>query len=218
MTMRSEVITAPELHASDQDFISSMLLKYVPLFREHMDRGAGDLIGDLEEIIEHRLWERVGYDSLEAYSREHLKHSEEWCREVVRIYRQDWTPAQRETGTVAELAAAVDLARRQADPEAEEFVAQGVRTDLKEPVGNTDKLKHERSSNPGILRRLARSRPDLLGRVETGELSPNAAAVEAGFRRPRKSIPVDSAENAVRALAKALILLNSSKTDGSLPL
>ena len=145
-----------------------------------------------------------------------------WCREVVRIYRHDWTPTQRETGTVAELAAAVDLARRQADPEAEEFVKRGNPIGANQHTGkvsNTDNSSaSERNSNPGILRRLARSRPDLLGRVETGELSPNAAAVEAGFRRPRKSIPVDSAENAVRALAKALILLNSSKTDGSLPL
>ncbi|CRI63749.1 hypothetical protein THIOKS11520005 [Thiocapsa sp. KS1] len=203
MTMRSEVITAPELHEADQDFISSMLLKYVPLFREHMDRGAGDLIGDLEEIIEHRLWERVGYDSLEAYSREHLKHSEEWCREVVRIYRHDWTPKQRETGTVAELAAAVELARRQVDPEAEEFVdPKGAAAPKGERVGITNPLEETKNSNPGILRRLARSRPDLLDKVETGELSPNAAAVEAGFRRPMKSIPVDTPENAVRALLK----------------
>ncbi|CRI62868.1 hypothetical protein THIOKS11020004 [Thiocapsa sp. KS1] len=77
--------------------------------------------------------------------------------------------AQRETGTVAELAAAVDLARRQADPDAEEFVAQGVRTDLKEHRVNATKL-NDRNQQPGILRRLARSRPDLLGKVETGDL------------------------------------------------
>ncbi|SDX68403.1 hypothetical protein [Thiocapsa roseopersicina] len=106
--------------------------------------------------------------------------------------------AQRETGTVAELAAAVELARRQADPEAEEFVRRGGdRRSDETKVSNTDidRLSaSERNSNPGILRRLARSRPDLLDKVETGELSPNAAAVEAGFRRPMKSIPVDSAE------------------------
>jgi hypothetical protein len=34
------------------------------------------------------------------------------------------------------------------------------------------------------LRRLARDRPDLLDRIESGELSANAAAIEAGFRKP----------------------------------
>jgi hypothetical protein len=80
-------------------------------------------------------------------------------------------------------------------------VTQGKRSDLK-PVGNTNKSEHERSSKPGILRRLARSRPDLLDRIEAGELTANAAAIEAGFRRPMKSVPVDSPESAVRALLK----------------
>ena len=34
-----------------------------------------------------------------------------------------------------------------------------------------------------ILKRLKRDRPDLLKRVVSGELSANAAAVEAGFRK-----------------------------------
>ncbi|AGA33761.1 hypothetical protein TVNIR_2101 [Thioalkalivibrio nitratireducens DSM 14787] len=51
------------------------------------------------------------------------------------------------------------------------------------------------------LRRLARDNPELLGKVEAGELTANAAAIEAGFRKPTKSIPVDSAESAVRGTA-----------------
>ena len=35
------------------------------------------------------------------------------------------------------------------------------------------------------LRRLTRDRPDLLARYESGELSANAAAIEAGFRKKR---------------------------------
>ncbi len=102
---------------------------------------------------------------------------EEWCREVVRIYRQDWTPAQRETGTVAELAAAVNLARKQVDPESEEFVTQGKRTDLEERPSNTRKSNGS-VDKPGILRRLARERPDLLDRVEVGESAPGIAGPE----------------------------------------
>ena len=39
------------------------------------------------------------------------------------------------------------------------------------------------TSREYTLRRLAKSRPDLLSRVESGELSANAAAIEAGFRK-----------------------------------
>jgi len=50
-----------------------------------------------------------------------------------------------------------------------------------EPKGGTAKTY--------TLRRLARDRPDLLDRVEAGELSANAAAIEAGFRS--KPSPAD---------------------------
>ena len=110
--MAATLITAPELHEETDQVIRSKLLEYVPRFRQHMDRGAGDLIGDLESIIEHRLWERVGYDSMEAYANEHLQHSEEWCHEVIRIYRHDWSPEQRKKRTVSDLVASVEPAKR----------------------------------------------------------------------------------------------------------
>ena len=47
------------------------------------------------------------------------------------------------------------------------------------------------NAKPYTLRRLARDRPDLLDRVEAGELSANAAAIEAGFRKPTMTVPQD---------------------------
>jgi hypothetical protein len=47
--------------------------------------------------------------------------------------------------------------------------------------------------------RLKRDRPDLAARVEVGELSANAAAIEAGFRRKTMTVPAD-----IDALAAAL--------------
>ena len=41
------------------------------------------------------------------------------------------------------------------------------------------------------MKRLRRDRPDLFGRVVAGEMSPNAAAIEAGFRRRMISVPDD---------------------------
>lgn len=46
-------------------------------------------------------------------------------------------------------------------------------------------------TSEAALRRLRKDRPDLHERVVAGELSPHAAAVTAGFRTPRFSIPVD---------------------------
>jgi hypothetical protein len=69
---------------------------------------------------------------------------------------------------------------------------------------NTDcSDRNDRNQQTGLLRRLAKQgRDDLLDRVASGELSPNAAAVEAGLRRKMKSIPVDSPNAAIQALLK----------------
>jgi len=53
------------------------------------------------------------------------------------------------------------------------------------------------NSTSYTLRRLARERPDLLARVETGEMSANKAAIEAGFRKVLSPL-----EQARKAFAK----------------
>ena len=65
-------------------------------------------------------------------------------------------------GGIGEL---VDRARSQVDPESTEYVTQGKRTDLEEHRVNNTKL-NDRNQHSGILRRLARERPDLLDRIE----------------------------------------------------
>lgn len=52
------------------------------------------------------------------------------------------------------------------------------------------------------LARLQRERPDLAERVDAGELTPHAAAVQAGFRTPTATIPVDTPQAAMRALRR----------------
>ena len=44
--------------------------------------------------------------------------------------------------------------------------------------------------------RLNRERPDLAARIDRGELSIHAAAVEAGFRKPQLTLPEDIEEAA----------------------
>jgi hypothetical protein len=52
-------------------------------------------------------------------------------------------------------------------------------------------------------RRLKRERPDLLEKVEAGEMTANAAMLKAGFREPQITIPLDP-RKAARRLARHL--------------
>ena len=52
------------------------------------------------------------------------------------------------------------------------------------------------------LRRLRRDHPQLADQVDQGKLSANAAAIKAGFRRPTLTVPVDTPDAALAALAR----------------
>jgi len=84
----------------------------------------------------------------------------------------------------------VELIRR----EVPEIAAAGG----KREAGQGDNVtlpREDRGNNPiYALRRLKRDRPDLAEKVVTGEVSANAAAIEAGFRKKTIAIPND--ENA----------------------
>jgi hypothetical protein len=76
-------------------------------------------------------------------------------------------------------------------------VKQGTRTDI-EPLSNGKRLQGGGNGADYTLRRLARDCPEILDKIESGELSVNAAAVKAGIRkRPSK------AEICVSAFRKA---------------
>ena len=55
-------------------------------------------------------------------------------------------------------------------------------SELERPSGN---------STPATMRRLAKRNPALLAQVVAGEMSPNAAAVQAGFRKKNLQVPDD---------------------------
>lgn len=197
--MAATVIGPKPLHEESEQFIQSKLTEHVPRFAQGTDQQAGNLVGALESIIEHKLWRYAGCDSLADYARKYLGHSDTWCREVVRIFMEDWSVEQRKAGTISDLSKAAEQAakaRAQADPESGEFVnPKGGRPKKDETVSNAYGCSDsERNSKPGILRRLARERPDLLERFERGELTANAAAIEAGFRKPPKPRPTTPLE------------------------
>jgi len=58
------------------------------------------------------------------------------------------------------------------------------------------------NSKERTVRRIARDRPDLFEKVKAGELSANAAAIEAGFRRKKISVYGDNLDDALKQLEK----------------
>lgn len=77
-----------------------------------------------------------------------------------------------------------DDARRQTDPEDKEFIdpkGAAVKGKGKRVINHNALSGSDRANNPGTLRRLARTRPDLLSRIERGEVSVHAA-VDAGMK------------------------------------
>jgi len=58
------------------------------------------------------------------------------------------------------------------------------------------------TSKEAGLRRLRKDHKDLHDKVMRGELSVNQAMLDAGFRKPTKTIPLDSPQSAVRALLR----------------
>ena len=80
-----------------------------------------------------------------------------------------------------------------------------LRSEVGRPAGENDSngiISRGGNNQEYTLRRLARDNPALLDKVESGELSANAAAIQAGFRRPTKTIPIDTPASAVRALLR----------------
>jgi hypothetical protein len=178
--MAPDIITAPELQDRDDGYIRENLTKWIPKFNQRMDHAAGDLIGDLERIIKYSLWQRAGFESLEDYAKQCLNHSERWCHEAIRLYRQEWSAQQRRNGTIGQLNKDVAAIVRNAP--AEVGPGQGKRTDLDKGLrDNITKLQRGTQATY-LAARLKRDRPDLAAKVVSGEIkSIRAAAIEAGI-------------------------------------
>jgi hypothetical protein len=110
---------------------------------------------------EHDAWKVLGYVSLDAF----LISEANFTEAIIEAIRS------AKSGTVAD---AIEEAKANKDKQ------QGKRNDLTSTkfveVGSTNK-------NENILRRLARDQPELLDKIETGELTINQAAIAAGIRK-----------------------------------
>ena len=80
-----------------------------------------------------------------------------------------------------------------------------------QPPAPKPKPKRKRNNEYGTkkdytLLRLKESAPELFERVTSGELSANAAALEAGIRKPYRSIPIDTPDHAIVALLRVFTI------------
>ena len=176
-----------------------------------------DLANYVATIREGDLWLKLA-DDWETLCLEYFRRPAQFVDNVVVGVK-----ALREQGHQGPITseeatrAAVAIARRQTDPASPEFVdpAGAAVKGRGKRLSNTEALSQsEMNSKPGTLRRLARSHPDLLARVESGELSAHAAAVQAGIRKPMKSIPVDTPEAAIRALLRVFTVTDLAQALG----
>lgn len=151
---------------------------------------------DLAE--QNQLWRFVGKASLaELFERRDLTlEAIEQYRRGVQLLRD-----KGHLGTITK-----EQARKAAveDAKAKKDKQQGKRNDL-EHDGNSMKLDRG-TTNENILRRLARDHESILAKVESGELTVNQAAIQAGIRKK----PTQE-EIAVKAFRKANDKLNALK-------
>lgn len=197
-----EMVWQKPLHELDGDVLRKEAHRRLESIAAMAERECSDLASYVEAIREGDLWLKLA-DDWETLCLEYFRRPAQFVDNVVvgvRALREQGHqgPITSEEATKA----AVAIARRQTDPASPEFVdpAGAAVKGRGKRLSNTEALSQsEMNSKPGTLRRLARSRPDLLARVESGELSAHAAAVQAGIRKPMRSIPVDTPPEALGA-------------------
>jgi hypothetical protein len=94
-----------------------------------------------------------------------------------------------------------------ADPEAVDLLDRALQRESSKHVGALDNIQGTREPAPTgtsaarAVRRLREDRPDLHAKVIAGEVSPHAAMLEAGFRKPTITLPLDP-DAALRLIVK----------------
>jgi hypothetical protein len=134
---------------------------------------------------DHNAWRPLGYISLDAF----LISEANFTQAIIDAVRNAKKGAK--TGEV------IQEARATKDKQ------QGKRNDLL--LGDSKKLDAG-NTNGYLLRRLARDNPELLDKIEAGELTVNQAAIQAGIRK--KPTPEDQCLRAFKKCSdKAGLLL-----------
>ena len=155
---------------------------------------ANELIPALARIIESGAWREFVHpmDGLKQYD-----SFSEYCRDFLGL---DPAAVHAMLDHTNFEAAAVEV-RKMMREDIAPVTQHG--TNQHSDGGGSDTTSSEvgRGSNY-LIARLKRDDPDLATEVVEGRMSAHAAAVKAGIKKPTATVPVDSAENAIRALLR----------------
>lgn len=145
------------------------------------DRGLRHVPGLLKRVIQENRWQERTFGTMD--------------RVITFRAFSEFVAERPPEGLGADLALVKRLCGD--DPEAINLIDQATRRNAGRPV-TVDNVhgthKEERPAGntaQAAIRRLRKDRPDLHSRVLRGELSPHAAAVEAGFRPKTITVPLD---------------------------
>ena len=153
---------------------------------EKLDSDVQHMQGFIRIAAEHNAWKVLGYISLDAF----LIAEANFTESIIEAIRSA-KPGMNVGDILAEAKATKE---RQ----------QGKRNDLL--LGISKKLDAG-NTNGYLLRRLARDAPEILAKVQSGELTVNQAAIAAGIRK--KPTPEQTAVKAFSKVTERLVALRS---------
>ena len=157
------------------------------------DDGPHLLAPFVQRIVDDKLWTELGHPSFASF----LYTAQPYGADLDRDTLLRWlarTPSARYAAMEALPNSDVEPfeRKRKVDVPAAKRNGGDRRSDTASEQSDNVHLKGQGgNSADAAIARLKRDRPDLVERIETGELSPNAAAIEAGFRTRTITVPLD---------------------------
>jgi len=154
------------------------------LLQIHYDRmnntGIDPLVKVLKDVYEVQPW-------MKFPPKKPVKRADAYCELVLGV---PWKP--------------VLAAIKETEPELYAKLSSCVNPGVRGETISPDNIRANEhgTSESYTLNRLKRKHNDLFNQVINGELSANAAAIEAGFRPKTRTVNIDSPDNAINALLK----------------
>jgi hypothetical protein len=153
----------------------------------------GNISGLLQRVLEQRAWE----ERIVIETGEHLDAFPSFAAYVI---------ADAPLGLGTTLDQFKQLIEH--DVEALDLYQEALKRPAFRPVSalgqRTNYAQPHHMSIAGILRRLKKDRPDLHAQMLAGEITANAAGIEAGYIHPRIKVPTDDMERLATTLRKNL--------------
>jgi len=150
----------------------------------------------LETLITKRVWERLGTTFVDFITTPFGQGGIGWSIENLQAVTQ---MRHRHESEDPQVSSRMSSLRRDIDHLLLPVVSRRGR-----PRKGTIEQAQSHSGRAYYLQRLAHERPDLAEKVFRGEISTNAASIEAGFRKRIAQIAISSPADVARSLARHL--------------